>query len=59
MVEWGGNGGYILSLAGCFMPLFSCYNTGSCSAGTAHEGPHLDSDPRHRLCSGSHSLAAS
>lgn len=48
------------SLAGhCRRLPFSCYNTGSCSAGFAREGPRLCSSLLHHSCSGARSLAAS
>lgn len=60
----GGDGGYFLALVlapylfAASQPL-SCYNTGSCSAGTAREDPHLGFGLLHPLDSGVHSLATS
>lgn len=60
----GGDGGLFLALvltpymSAASHPL-SCYNTGSCSAGTAHGDPHPDFGLLHPPGSGVHSLATS
>lgn len=60
----GGDGGYFLALVlapylfAASHPL-SCYNTGSCSAGTVHEDPHPGFGLLQPPDSGVHSLATS
>lgn len=61
----GGDGGYVLAFVlipyvfAASHPSLSCYNTGSCSAGPAHEDPRPDFGLLHPLDSGVHSLATS